>query len=73
MLESAREGIAQYEKMKTDYRMVCIVQDRWDPLFAQRRSSIFQAHEAAKFLLESRTPNAYLHKVPIIKSSVGLN
>lgn len=71
MLESVKEGIIKYEKMRRNYRMVCVVQDQWDPASYLGRSSFSQAHEASKVLLKSKNPDARLYDAPRVRSSLN--
>jgi len=71
MLNSVREGIARYGKMKDNYRMVCIVQDRWDPTSYQTRSSFFRAHEASRVLLKPKNQGAQLYDAPVVGDSLN--
>ena len=66
MLDAAKKGIKQYKKMKKDYGMVCIVQDRWNPASYQGKSNFSQAHEAAQALLFTKQPQAQLYSDPIV-------
>lgn len=66
MLEYAREGIVQYEKMREDYGMLCVVQDRWDPASYQGRSSFSKAHQAASKLLKPKNSETQLYDQPVL-------
>ena len=64
-LETAKQGVALYEKMRKKYGMVCIVEDRWNPWFARRRNSFISAYEAAQALLKPKDASSswYLFEV----------
>ena len=64
MLKSAQEGITRYGKMREDWGMVCVVQDRWNPASYLGGSAFFQALEAMHALLRPINPSCYLYDTP---------